>query len=62
MFGPSSAFLVSTSTSCSGSGSGSGVVYANHDAVRAAGAAQIYGGQPDYFRKLDRGGDGATGS
>nr|WP_251858470.1 DUF1524 domain-containing protein [Herbiconiux sp. L3-i23] len=32
--------------------------YANCDAVRAAGAAPIYAGQPGYSRKLDRDGDG----
>jgi Protein of unknown function (DUF1524)/Excalibur calcium-binding domain len=35
----------------------SGVVYANCDAVRAAGAAPIHAGQPGYSRKLDRDGD-----
>jgi hypothetical protein len=34
------------------------VSYANCDAVRAAGAAPIYEGQPGYSRKLDRDGDG----
>jgi len=34
------------------------VYYANCDAVRAAGAAPIYAGQPGYSRKLDRDGDG----
>ncbi|WP_353707360.1 DUF1524 domain-containing protein [Cellulosimicrobium sp. ES-005] len=32
--------------------------YKNCDAVRAAGAAPIYEGQPGYSRKLDRDGDG----
>lgn len=32
--------------------------YANCTAVRAAGAAPIYAGQPGYSRKLDRDGDG----
>jgi excalibur calcium-binding domain-containing protein len=32
--------------------------YANCDAVRAAGAAPIYAGEPGYSRKLDRDGDG----
>ncbi|WP_432522795.1 GmrSD restriction endonuclease domain-containing protein [Kineococcus sp. SYSU DK006] len=36
----------------------SGVVYANCDAVRAAGAAPVRAGQPGYSRKLDRDGDG----
>jgi hypothetical protein len=35
-----------------------GVSYANCDAVRAAGAAPLYAGQPGYSRKLDRDGDG----
>jgi Protein of unknown function (DUF1524)/Excalibur calcium-binding domain len=34
------------------------VSYANCDAVRAAGAAPIYAGQPGYSSKLDRDGDG----
>src|SRR3954447_7350470 len=34
------------------------VSYANCDAVRAAGAAPVYAGQPGYSRKLDRDGDG----
>jgi endonuclease YncB( thermonuclease family) len=34
------------------------VYYANCDAVRAAGAAPIYVGQPGYGRHLDRDGDG----
>lgn len=34
------------------------VTYANCDAVRAAGAAPIYAGQPGYSKKLDRDGDG----
>jgi len=34
------------------------VFYKNCDAVRAAGAAPIYEGQPGYSRKLDRDGDG----
>ncbi|WP_432524008.1 GmrSD restriction endonuclease domain-containing protein [Kineococcus sp. SYSU DK006] len=37
---------------------GGAVVYANCDAVRAAGAAPIHTGQPGYSRKLDRDGDG----
>ncbi len=36
------------------------VSYANCDAVRAAGAAPIYAGQPGYSRKLDRDGDGVA--
>lgn len=35
-----------------------GVYYKNCDAVRAAGAAPIYAGQPGYSRNLDRDGDG----
>lgn len=34
------------------------VYYQNCDAVRAAGAAPIYAGEPGYSRKLDRDGDG----
>ncbi|WP_150274152.1 thermonuclease family protein [Paenibacillus tepidiphilus] len=34
------------------------VYFKNCDAVRAAGAAPIYAGQPGYTRKLDRDGDG----
>lgn len=34
--------------------------YANCTAVRAAGAAPIYAGQPGYSRKLDRDGDGVA--
>lgn len=34
------------------------VSYANCDAVRAAGAAPIYRGEPGFAKKLDRGGDG----
>lgn len=34
------------------------VYYKNCDAVRAAGAAPIYAGDPGYSRKLDRDGDG----
>ena len=34
------------------------VSYKNCDAVRAAGAAPIYEGQPGYSKKLDRDGDG----
>jgi hypothetical protein len=41
----------------SGSGAG-GVYYQNCAAVRAAGAAPLYAGQPGYSRKLDRDGDG----
>ena len=37
---------------------GGSASYANCDAVRAAGAAPIYAGQPGYSRKLDRDGDG----
>lgn len=49
----------SNSDSGSGSGSGSGsAFYANCDAVRAAGAAPIYRGQPGYSGKLDRDNDG----
>ena len=36
----------------------SNAYYANCDAVRAAGAAPIYTGDPGYSRKLDRDGDG----
>lgn len=36
------------------------VSYANCDAVRAAGAAPLYAGQPGYSRKLDRDGDGVA--
>ncbi|MFC9786329.1 DUF1524 domain-containing protein [Rhodococcus sp. NPDC127528] len=39
---------------------GAGVSYANCSAVRAAGAAPIYAGQPGYSRKLDRDGDGVA--
>ena len=38
----------------------SSVYYANCSAVRAAGAAPIYAGQPGYSRKLDRDGDGVA--
>ena len=34
------------------------VSYENCDAVRAAGAAPLYAGQPGYVPKLDRDGDG----
>ncbi|WP_349303983.1 excalibur calcium-binding domain-containing protein [Rhodococcus sp. Q] len=34
--------------------------YANCSAVRAAGAAPIYAGQPGYSSKLDRDGDGVA--
>ncbi|KAA9134407.1 GmrSD restriction endonuclease domain-containing protein [Microbacterium caowuchunii] len=34
--------------------------YENCDAVRAAGAAPLYNGQPGYTRKLDRDGDGVA--
>jgi hypothetical protein len=34
--------------------------YANCTAVRQAGAAPIYAGQPGYSRKLDRDGDGVA--
>src|SRR5690606_10521164 len=34
------------------------VYYENCTAVRAAGAAPIYAGEPGYSRKLDRDGDG----
>jgi metal-sulfur cluster biosynthetic enzyme len=34
--------------------------YENCDAVRAAGAAPLYDGQPGYSRKLDRDGDGVA--
>ncbi len=37
---------------------GTATSYANCTAVRAAGAAPIYAGQPGYSRKLDRDGDG----
>lgn len=37
---------------------GSSAYYANCTAVRAAGAAPIYSGDPGYSRKLDRDGDG----
>ena len=36
------------------------VYYANCSAVRAAGAAPIYAGQPGYSSKLDRDGDGVA--
>lgn len=36
------------------------VSYPNCDAVRAAGAAPLYAGQPGYSRKLDRDGDGVA--
>jgi excalibur calcium-binding domain-containing protein len=36
------------------------VYYANCDAVRAAGAAPLYRGQPGYRPKLDRDGDGVA--
>ena len=36
------------------------VYYANCSAVRAAGAAPIYRGEPGYSRKLDRDGDGVA--
>ncbi|GAA4475311.1 hypothetical protein GCM10023094_12530 [Rhodococcus olei] len=36
----------------------SSVTYANCAAVRAAGAAPLYAGQPGYSSKLDRDGDG----
>ena len=36
----------------------SDISYANCTAVRAAGAAPIYAGDPGYSRKLDRDGDG----
>ena len=38
----------------------SNVYYENCDAVRAAGAAPIYTGDPGYSRKLDRDGDGVA--
>lgn len=38
--------------------SGSSAYYENCSAVRAAGAAPIYSGDPGYSRKLDRDGDG----
>lgn len=38
----------------------SSVYYANCSAVRAAGAAPLYAGQPGYSRKLDRDGDGVA--
>ena len=38
----------------------SSVFYANCSAVRAAGAAPIYAGQPGYSSKLDRDGDGVA--
>ncbi|MCZ4537949.1 excalibur calcium-binding domain-containing protein [Gordonia terrae] len=38
----------------------SSVYYANCSAVRAAGAAPIYAGQPGYSSKLDRDGDGVA--
>lgn len=40
--------------------SGSDVYYKNCDAVRAAGAAPLYQGQPGYSSKLDRDGDGVA--
>jgi hypothetical protein len=52
------------SGSASGSGSGAGsssVYYANCDAVRAAGKAPLYAGQPGYETpRLDRDGDGVA--
>ena len=39
---------------------GSSAYYANCTAVRAAGAAPIYSGDPGYSRKLDRDGDGVA--
>lgn len=45
----------------SGGGGGAGVYYANCDAVRAAGAAPLYAGQPGYETpRLDRDGDGVA--
>ncbi|MFI8771874.1 DUF1524 domain-containing protein [Gordonia sp. NPDC062954] len=41
-------------------GAPSSVYYANCSAVRAAGAAPIYAGQPGYSSKLDRDGDGVA--
>lgn len=37
-----------------------GVYYANCDAVRAAGAAPLYAGEPGYRAGLDRDGDGVA--
>ncbi|GAB3758500.1 hypothetical protein GCM10027599_25940 [Yimella radicis] len=41
-------------------GGGSSTYYANCSAVKAAGAAPIYRGQPGYSGKLDRDGDGVA--
>ncbi|MFD1321873.1 excalibur calcium-binding domain-containing protein [Micromonospora sonneratiae] len=46
-------------TAATKSGGGS-VYYANCAAVRAAGKAPLYRGQPGYSRKLDRDGDGVA--
>ncbi|MGN0109764.1 MAG: excalibur calcium-binding domain-containing protein, partial [Bifidobacterium sp.] len=40
--------------------SGGDVYYQNCSAVRAAGKAPLYQGQPGYSRKLDRDGDGVA--
>ncbi|MFC7303074.1 excalibur calcium-binding domain-containing protein [Streptomyces monticola] len=49
-----------SSSSDSDSGSGSGVSYKNCSAVRAAGKAPLYRGEPGYARHLDRDGDGVA--
>lgn len=53
------ATLVPPAASSGGAASGS-VSYANCDAVRAAGAAPLYAGQPGYSGKLDRDKDGVA--
>lgn len=68
---PNLTALVGTTASASGSSGGSGsggsgggsssTHYANCDAVRAAGAAPLYAGQPGYETpRLDRDGDGVA--
>jgi hypothetical protein len=46
--------------SSGGGGGGGSAFYANCAAVRAAGAAPLYRGQPGYSRDLDRDGDGVA--
>ncbi|MCD7100712.1 GmrSD restriction endonuclease domain-containing protein [Pseudoclavibacter sp. 13-3] len=50
----------SGSNGSSGSSSGGAVTYKNCAAVRAAGKAPLYAGQPGYAAKLDRDGDGVA--
>lgn len=50
----------SGSNSSSGGSSGGAVTYKNCAAVRAAGKAPLYAGQPGYAAKLDRDGDGVA--